>query len=211
MTLVRASVESTAAGVTVANQPEHLTAFLEKGCAAAIWRRKPTAVFQRWIDDLDPSQLPQGRMVLPTAAVKTTVTELCEMSQAPPGPQRAQLIDDVAALADIFASLMETQYLRLRLEAVTSNACRRFHVDAIKGRLVCTYRGAGTQYGTSRNEDDPETIFSVPTGSPILLRGTLWPEYPASGLLHRSPPIEGTGETGLLLVLDPIADREMED
>ncbi|ESQ13779.1 MAG: hypothetical protein N838_33160, partial [Thiohalocapsa sp. PB-PSB1] len=49
---------------------------------------------------------------------------------------------------------------------------------------------------------------TVPTGAPILLRGTLWPEQPKSGLLHRSPPIEGSGETRLLLVLDPMDGPE---
>lgn len=47
---------------------------------------------------------------------------------------------------------------------------------------------------------------TVATGSPLLLRGTRWPAQPASGLLHRSPPIEGTGETRLVLVLDPVTD-----
>ncbi len=36
----------------------------------------------------------------------------------------------------------------------------------------------------------------------------LWPEQPASGLLHRSPPIEGTGETRLVLVLDGVMDLD---
>ena len=105
---------------------------------------------------------------------------------------------------------MQAPYLRLRLTAVDSNACRKFHIDAISGRLVCTYRGTGTQYGISRNERDPSRIFTVSTGDPILLRGTLWPEKPASGLLHRSPPIEGSGETRLVLVLDAISDLDDE-
>ena len=33
---------------------------------------------------------------------------------------------------------------------------------------------------------------------------------PITGLLHRSPPIEGTGETRLVLVLDPIDDLDEE-
>ncbi|MCZ4269037.1 DUF1826 domain-containing protein, partial [Rhodobacteraceae bacterium G21628-S1] len=47
-------------------------------------------------------------------------------------------------------------------------------------------------------------------GAPIILRGTRWPETPVSGVLHRSPPIAGTGETRLLLVLDPIDDPAEE-
>jgi hypothetical protein len=50
----------------------------------------------------------------------------------------------------------------------------------------------------------------VATGAPILLRGTLWPGDPPSGLMHRSPPIEGTGETRLVLVLDPVDGPEEE-
>jgi hypothetical protein len=115
-------------------------------------------------------------------------------------------VDDIAALAEIFAGLMRARWLRLRLDVVTTNACRRFHIDAVTARLVCTYRGTGTQYGISTDGAEPRRIFTVPTGSPIVLRGTLWPEHPRSGLLHRSPPIEGTGETRALLVLDPVDD-----
>jgi len=210
MSFVSATVQDAAIGVAVADKPENLRAFLKPGCAAAIWRRQPAADFQNWVNDLHPSVLPQGRVVLRPAAARSMMTELCEISRTPSCPHRDQLIDDVAALADIFANLMQAPYLRLRLTAVDSNACRKFHIDAISGRLVCTYRGTGTQYGISRNERDPSRIFTVSTGDPILLRGTLWPEKPASGLLHRSPPIEGSGETRLVLVLDAISDLDDE-
>lgn len=196
----------TAAGVAVVYEPDHLTAFLETSCAAAIWHRTPAAEFQSWIHDLLPSSLPEGRIVLRPEAVGSAIEELCQIAETPSSPHKNQLIDDISALSDVFARLMQTQYLRLRLQRVTSNACRKFHVDAIVGRLVCTYRGAGTQFGTSANGGDPTRVLTVPTGAPILLRGSLWPETPASGLLHRSPPIEGTGETRLVLVLDAVDD-----
>jgi hypothetical protein len=111
-------------------------------------------------------------------------------------------------LANIFAGAFASSFLRLRLSPVNTNACRRFHIDAITARLICTYRGTGTQYGISKDGTPPRGIFTVPTGAPIVLRGTNWPERPASGLLHRSPPIEGTDETRLVLVIDPIFDPE---
>ena len=116
------------------------------------------------------------------------------------------LVNDVAALAEVLREIMPTSHLQMRFDVVTTNACRKFHIDAVTARLVCTYRGTGTQYGISTDGAEPQKIFTVPTGAPILLRGTLWPEPPRSGLLHRSPPIEGTGETRLVLVLDPIID-----
>ena len=121
---------------------------------------------------------------------------------------REAFVDDIAALATLFAALMDAALVKLRLEAVTSNACSKFHVDAMIARLICTYRGTGTQYGMATGGDVPRRVLTVPTGSPIVLRGTLWPPSPSAGVLHRSPPIEGTGETRLVLVVDPDDDSE---
>ncbi len=202
--------EAAATGTCAAASPEGLSAIREPGCAAAIWQRRSSPGFQTWIDGLAPEQLPRARMILPPTAVRAATQEICEASGTPDGPEREELVDDVAALADIFAELMGARWLRLRLDVITTNACRRFHIDTVTARLVCTYRGTGTQYGNSIDGAEPDRIFTVPTASPILLRGTLWPERPASGLRHRSPPIEGTGETRSVLVLDPVLDPEDE-
>ncbi|MDG1470952.1 MAG: DUF1826 domain-containing protein [Ascidiaceihabitans sp.] len=162
------------------------------------------------MDGLDPTILPWVRLILKPQDVATVLSEVCDTSLVTDRSHWRHLIKDIAELSHLFCDLMAAPYIRLRLEWVTSNACRKFHIDAITARLVCTYRVTGTQYGTSRDSADPERVFTVPTGTPILLRGTLWPEKPRSGLLHRSPPIEGSGETRLVLVLDPIFDLEEE-
>jgi len=143
-------------------------------------------------------------MVLRPERVHDAIRLLFNTSTLPDCQERDLLIGDIAAQADLFAHVMAAPYLRLRLDVIETNACRRFHIDAVVARLICTYRGTGTQYGTSRDGNDPVDIYTVPTGSPIVLRGTTWPETPAMGLRHRSPPIEGTGETRLVLVLDPV-------
>lgn len=210
MSFVRQAVKDAAIGVGIADRPEALSTFLEPGCAAAIWRRQTPPDVQKWLNGLDPDILPRGRVILPTESIAETVTHLCDVSGLPAGVERTWLENDILLLADHFSSLMNARFLRLRLDVVTTNACRKFHVDAITARLVCTYRGAGTQYGISTNGQDPKRVFTVQTGASILLRGTLWPEQPATGLLHRSPPIEGTGETRLVLVLDPVTDPHEE-
>lgn len=197
-------------GVTIANASEDLPSIKRPACAAVIWRRQPTADFQSWLDALAPDQLPNGRMVLRPQTVPDAITQLCEVAHTPHCAARVQLVDGVSALAEIFARLMRAPYLRLRLQAVTTNACRKFHVDAMTARLICTYRGTGTQYGHSRNGHDPARVFTASTGSAVLLRGSFWPQNPDCGLVHRSPPIEGTGETRLVLVLDPVLDLEDE-
>lgn len=203
--MIRKAARDAAIGVAVTDAPAGLSAIRKPGCAAAIWRRQPLASFQNWLDALPPEALPRGRMILPPDAVQDAAVRLCDIAATPEGAQRNRLCDDIAALAEIFADLMGARYLRVRLSPIDTDACRRFHIDAIRARLVCTHRGPGTQYGISRDGAPPKRVFSVPTGAPILLRGTLWDDVP-TGLLHRSPPIEGIGQTRLVLVLDAIDD-----
>ena len=196
------------AGVSVVCDATGLKSFRDPACAATVWDREVPPDVIAWLAKLDPATLPNGRVMLPVNAVRNAVVHLCDVAEMPSGRQRDWFVDDILDLTQRFADMMQIAGVRLRLQAVTTNACRKFHHDAITGRLVCTYRGTGTQYGTAATGTTPANIFTAPTGAPVLLRGSLWPPTPETGLLHRSPPIEGTGETRLVLVLDPIFDLE---
>lgn len=210
MNFIREIGTDIASRVGVTETPEGLVELRKPNIGGVIWQRKPTSQFQSWISTLDPEQLPKIRITLRPHAVRDAMRKVCEVSGTPDSAERDLLVDDVAAMADVFANLMGANWLRLRLDVVTTNACRRFHIDAVTARLVCTYRGTGTQYGILRDADEPDHIFTASTGAPILLRGTLWPNQSKSRLVHRSPPIEGTGETRLVLVLDPVEEPESE-
>ena len=196
--------------VPINDSIEGLNAVKQPLVPAAIWRRTPLSKFQTWIDSLPDKELPSARIALPLDAIQRALMEVMQISGMPACVQREMLIDDIAALANVFADINQTKFLRLRLEAITGNACSKFHIDAVTTRLVCTYRGPGTQYCFSADGTDSSNIFDVPTSSPIVMRGTLWPTKERSGFLHRSPPIEGSGKTRLLLVLDPISDPKIE-
>ena len=210
MTLMQDLQQNPVTSIGVTQLPENLNILATQDCAAAIWQRQPLPDFQTWIDGLNPDILPSVRLILEPQDVATVLSKICDTSSVIDRAHWQYLIKDIAELSHLFCDLMAAPYMRLRLEPITSNACRKFHIDAITARLVCTYCGTGTQFGISQDGAEPERIFTVPTGTPILLRGTLWPEQPLSGLLHRSPPIEGSGETRLVLVLDPIFDLEDE-
>ena len=190
------------AGVHLVETLAALDAIHAPDCAAVILARPQDAALKDWLADLPAATLPQMREVLRPQDIRPALERLC--AALPDCDARARFIADVTALAVRFAQLMAAPRLRLRLEAVTGNACREFHIDYVTARLVCTYRGTGTQYGLAAIGAEPEDIHTLPTGQPILLRGTRWPTTPRSNLKHRSPPIEGSGETRLLLVLDPI-------
>ena len=210
MKLISQSPSQEVNGLSFCDDAHGLDKFLKTSSAAIIWRKAMPDEVKAWIEGLAAENLPSGRVVMPAKLAQDVANELFDMAQTPEGKARDWLLDDLVHLAQTFGRLMATTYICLRLEAVETNSCRKFHLDAIRARLICTYRGTGTQYGIANGKEDPQQIFTVPTGHPMLLRGSLWPPHPATGLVHRSPPIEGTDETRLILVLDPIHDPANE-
>lgn len=208
MTTTQAEISGAAIGVGITDRPENLSVIQKPGCAAAIWRRQIPSDVQSWINGLAADALPSARLVLRPDAVSQALHQLCDSVGLAECAQRKWMTADISAMAVQFADLMQAPFLRMRLDIIETNACRKFHIDAITARLICTYRGTGTQYGISTDGAEPKRVFTVPTGSPMVMRGTLWPEDPKSGMMHRSPPIEGTGETRFVLVLDPVFDLE---
>lgn len=111
----------------------------------------------------------------------------------------AALAADIDELVRRFATLTGKPAVRLRLEAVDGDACRKFHADYTDLRLVTTYAGPGTDIRQTPAEDAPVTRIGA--GDIALFKGKLFPGQPPV-LFHRSPPIEGTGERRIVLVLD---------
>ncbi|SEU07943.1 hypothetical protein SAMN04489858_12426 [Paracoccus homiensis] len=72
--------------------------------------------------------------------------------------------------------------------------------------MLRTYRGSGTQLALPGREDRP---LDVATDSGLLIRGALRPGE-GTEPLHRSPPLEGSGETRLLAVIDPASDQQTD-
>ena len=186
--------------------PAELTVLAAPDCPAAIWSRPLSESRAAWLDRLPVSQLPLWREIVAVEEVSDAVRDACAEAGTPDCAERDELIAEIQMLADTFAKLMKVSALLLRLDVITTNACKRFHIDAVSARLICTFRGTGTQLVAAESAGEAGAVLTVSRGSPILLKGTLWPDAPASGLLHRSPPIEGTGETRLVLVFDPVFD-----
>ncbi|AXE66300.1 hypothetical protein BBF93_06835 [Hyphomonas sp. CACIAM 19H1] len=86
----------------------------------------------------------------------------------------------------------------MRLEYVTDDACRKFHKDETGFRLITTYLGPGTQWIDTGAGN--ASIFQMQTFEVGMLLGQR--RGREGRILHRSPPIEGTGETRLVLVVD---------
>ncbi len=207
MTLVQKTIENAAIGIGVLEDIKDFNVLHQPGVAATIWRRQLPPEFQGWLDSLPVENLPSTRIIVRSENINQAIVAICTNAGITDDVNRKFLVDDSVMLSEQFAELMQADVVRIRFDVIQDDACRKFHIDAVTARLVCTYRGSGTQYGISIDGNEPKRIFTVPTGAPMMLKGTKWPEPPASGLLHRSPPIEGSGMTRLVLVIDPIFDE----
>ena len=185
--------------------PHVLTAIRGEDCNLAIWERPA----QHTLATLLESQLEDARFAAPLSALETRLPEELAGCGYADTTARAALIEDILALAEQYAEIMELNAVSVRLAVVTTDSCRKFHADYVKARLITTYVGTGTQWIDAADADrvargeEPRAIQTMRAGDVGLFKGKMWSESPA---IHRSPPIEGTDETRLILVLDPVRD-----
>jgi len=111
----------------------------------------------------------------------------------------ADLADDVVTLANRFADVMAVNAVRVRIERVDTNACKKVHADYTDVRLITTYAGPGTDVAPHGDADC--CLERVPNGWVGLFKGrTYAPDHPPC--FHRSPPAGDGGEKRLMLVID---------
>ena len=169
--------------------------------------------FDRAIDWLAVDRLPNFRLEGPVALVAGWLDSVSKT----PGLLSAQawIVADVAARARRFADMTGTMHLALKLEVIHDDACRKLHHDYVAHRLVCTYRGPGTQWlpraheaalGDERDAVPDDWLMAVPRFAAALFTGVLLPG--SRPVLHRSPPIAGTGALRLVLTInEPFTGR----
>jgi hypothetical protein len=124
---------------------------------------------------------------------------------------------DIRNLLRVYADLTGVRRVHLRFDRVGEQTCPKFHVDALGTRLICTYRGPGTEWIEDRavyrgalavdgrgNADivvDPAAIHRLrPWDVALLLGGRSGGQR--IGIVHRSPPVS-PGQERWLLRIDP--------
>jgi len=120
---------------------------------------------------------------------------------------------DIVQLAQLFARIAKVSMLELRLERVVDNACWKFHRDAVSMRLLTSYAGPATEWVSAPDADQAlaqQAAYRGPIGrlqrfDVGIFKGLRY--RPEPELVHRSPPIAGTGEQRLLLCMTPIDSR----
>lgn len=181
--------------------------------ALAIWRRTPAAGLERWLDHLPADRLPVGHFVGPAACMPARLETFCDLAGAEACPERQAFVEDVARLARAFAALSGGPLVDLRLDAVAHDSCWRFHRDHVGYRLNATYRGPGTQWlppehavralRSQRHYRGP--LNEMPRFAVGLFKGVA--RAGVGAIVHRSPPVAGSGQTRLFLCVNEVPDE----
>jgi Protein of unknown function (DUF1826) len=167
------------------------------------------------LDAVPAERLPNLRIVGPVHALPASVRRGLLAAGFGPGWLADWLVEDVTFLARLFQELTGASDLLVRLEAVDNDGCARFHTDNVRFRLISTYRGPGTQWidpgilaeQPAGNDLSDHAVRQFDRGSVAIMRGGKDATPDCPGVLHRSPPIEGTGVTRLFLAIDEPAAR----
>lgn len=125
------------------------------------------------------------------------------------------LADDIVDKADMMAQLTGAPALRVRLDVIEDDHCRKFHFDNVRLRLVTTYRGPGTEWISPRHASrlapgsvpPNDVIRRLSRGHVAVMRGAKGATPDRPGVLHRSPPIAGTGIVRLFLAIDELGRK----
>jgi hypothetical protein len=189
-----------------------LHAVRQPGVELAAWQREPDPAWAAWLETLPLDAWPACRLELAPPEAAAALEGSFDACGTPRSPARDALATDVAGLVTLFATLAGSpRRVRVRLDVVTGDACRRWHRDCVPLRLICTYRGPGTQWVPptwgddvlKQPDDDTPHAMALQAADVALFKGCGWPgQAHDGGIVHRSPRIAGTGLARLVLVLD---------
>lgn len=194
-------------GAAASADPDVLIAILRPETNLAIWHRDIPDALSRALAGL--------AVAAPFTATAEDVPEQAvdALVAALPQPAPLDLLLDIRRLAIAFATIADTGgAVRIRLEGISGPGCHRWHADAVGLRLLCTYRGAGTEWlplaGGALAARGlgaaplPAAPARIPRGAVAILKGEGHPGNAGAGCIHRSPRVGFRAGPRLLLCLD---------
>ena len=199
----------------IADHPLGLTRIFDPEIQLAQWQRPADALIADWLT-ANAGNLGGGlRQVI-------TPGQLPDLSRLPAGAGRDALAADIALQAELLAELLDAANIGFRLEVLNQAMCPRLHVDRVGIRLLCTYRGPGTEWvddaavdrrflgAASGGLPDENSglllaghrIEAIAPFNVALLKGSLWQGNDGRGIVHRSPAMAADEMPRVLLAMD---------
>ncbi|NOT72603.1 MAG: DUF1826 domain-containing protein [Hyphomicrobium sp.] len=126
--------------------PSVLRSWNQPGVAFAEWTRSWEPSLIGRLDGLALDDLPRARFIARLDRIGDDVASVISQAGNCDATVVAALGSDIESLATRFAQATAARRIEVRLEAICDDACRLFHIDRMKARLVTTYIGPGTEW-----------------------------------------------------------------
>lgn len=202
--------------VEICDALDGIAVFSKPDVELVLWRRALPRCLRTWLERMDASCLPNIRILVEPNALRLAIEPLLDECGMPKGDMRDLLVRDVEDLVSVFSRIAGTALVDVRLERVSHDACWKFHRDCVEERLLTTYRGPATEWvkpehaATALRQQKRYIgpIERLCCGEVGLFKGSCAGD--GRGIVHRSPPIAGTGATRLLLCLNRPSDTSPE-
>ncbi len=195
-------------GIELCDDIDGLAAIGNPDTDLVIWRRPEPLCLRTWLERLAPATLPDLRLLVRPSQTRMALEPHFDALGVPKDDIRTLLMDDIEALVAVFSRITDVDCVDVRLEPVTHNACWKFHRDFVEARLLTTYLGPATEWVENSHADQAlrdQKEYQGPlerlrTHDVAFFKGHC--AESGNGIVHRSPPIAGTGETRFLLCLN---------
>ena len=203
-------------GIRFVKMHDGLAAITEPATELVIWERSLSGEFQTWLDELELSRLPNLRVLVEPQDLRRVIEPHFDNFGMASGKMRDLLIGDIEALVSTFSAVAQSSLVDVRLDCISHDACWKFHRDTVETRLLTTYRGPATERVLPENAAQALREQKKFKGPIEELRDHDVAMFKGSeagtgrGIVHRSPPIVGTGCTRLLLCLNLPSDVSPE-
>ncbi len=197
----------------VGSGPDVLQYVMNPDVNLALWQRPVKTEIMRELSTLQAGHLRDVRHRTSLISFDDDIcTLLLQQGLDPQG--FINLRADMHQLAELLGDVSRCREFIFRLVTIDSDECCRFHLDRTPLRLICTYQGPGTEWLTDRQVDraalarcasnDAITRFGESSQFEHFWVGILKgdPGNLGQGLVHRSPPIAGSGQIRVLFCLD---------
>jgi hypothetical protein len=204
-----------------------LAAVLDPAVNLCVWRRAIGTRLARWMEGVRDGCDLRAQEELAGAAPDGSSL----VSSLPACTERDELQRDMEGLAARYAAMLGAPRVLASLAVVSDDMCRKFHVDRVGIRALCTYSGPGTEWVPEHAvlrtglDREAESLASgnrsvVPNAAEVcalevgwvgLLKGSEWPGNAWHGVVHRSPPVGSVGLRRVLFKLDLDPERRLRD
>lgn len=181
------------------SQPSVLRRIHQPQFSVAIWQRRLSVSVQQQMAELCVLMPRQQRFTLtPSCAVEPPLDAALSAFLRAPVVKGDPWRTDLQQLLALARELAPKAALRVCIETRACTTSERLHVDHVALRLVCAYRGQGTQWLAegAPERDVPKAgvrgvevsaLQEIPGGAVAVMKGRRYPHQPDRGLFHRSP------------------------